>query len=435
MMQTSNPKRIVIGILCTIVLVLLGASSFMVFENVPAGKICVIQSPISGKLDIYFEPGIKPQLFGKVTYYPKSDIYAFPQPVKPFDKSYVAIEDKSIPIVFNDSGGGSIPGSIRFDYPVEPDKMRLIHTIFSSHESVVKGLIKPTIERAVTLTGSMMSSIEAFMARKADLPVMIEDQAKYGLYRTRTYDKRIKDEITNEDKTIKVSEPIEDPNAPSGLARQENSIIAKYGIVFSNFSFTGVTPSEKVYERINVLFDMYAKIEQSTLNVRNQKQETEAQQEIYKKEKAIEKGKAEAITAKETETANRNKIIAITNAEREKAVAVTNANREKEVAALKRDAAALYKEEQELRGKGDAAYKKAVIEADGALQQKIDAYIKVQSVWADAFAKRTGNIVPNIMVGGNGTGNTPNSNAMEDYLKLLGIKAAKDLDVDLKIQR
>lgn len=432
-MSIPNAKRIVIGVLCTIVLVLLGASSFMVFENVPAGKICIIQSPISGDLEVYFDPGVKPQLFGKVTYYPKSDIYAFPQPVKPFDKSYVAIEDKSIPIVFNDSGGGSIPGSIRFDYPVEKEKMKLIHTTFSSHDAVVKGLIKPTVERAITLTGSMMSSIEAFMARKADLPVMIEDQAKYGLYRTRTYDKRITDEITNEDKTIKVSEPIEDPNAPSGIARQENSVITKYGIIFSNFSFTGVTPSEKVYERINVLFDMYAKIEQSTLNVRNQEQETKAQQEIYKKEKAIEKGKAEAITAKETETASRNKKVAVTNAEREKEVAITNAQREKEVAALKRDAAALYKEEQELRGKGDAAYKKAVIDADGALQQKLAAYVEVQKVWAKAFAERTGNIVPDIVVGKDGT--TPGStNAMEDYLKLLSIKAAKDLQLDSTIK-
>lgn len=432
-MSIPNAKRIVIGVLCTIVLVLLGASSFMVFENVPAGKICIIQSPISGDLEVYFDPGVKLQLFGKVTYYPKSDIYAFPQPVKPFDKSYVAIEDKSIPIVFNDSGGGSIPGSIRFDYPVEKEKMKLIHTTFSSHDAVVKGLIKPTVERAITLTGSMMSSIEAFMARKADLPVMIEDQAKYGLYRTRTYDKRITDEITNEDKTIKVSEPIEDPNAPSGIARQENSVITKYGIIFSNFSFTGVTPSEKVYERINVLFDMYAKIEQSTLNVRNQEQETKAQQEIYKKEKAIEKGKAEAITAKETETASRNKKVAVTNAEREKEVAITNAQREKEVAALKRDAAALYKEEQELRGKGDAAYKKAVIDADGALQQKLAAYVEVQKVWAKAFAERTGNIVPDIIVGKDGA--TPGStNVMDDYLKLLSIKAAKDLQLDASIK-
>ena len=394
-MLASDLKRIVIGVLCTIVLVLLGASSLMLFENVPAGKICVIQSPVSGTLEVYYDPGIKLQMFGKVTYYPKSDIYSFPQPIKPFDKSYVAIEDKSIPIVFNDSGGGSIPGSIRFDYPAEHEKMKLIHTTFTSHDSVVRGLIKPTVERAVTLTGSMMSSIEAFMARKADLPVMIEDQAKYGLYRTRTYDRRVTDEITKEEKTIKVSEPIYDTTAPSGIARQESSVITKYGIVFSNFSFTGVTPSEKVYERINVLFDMYAKIEQSTLNVRNQEQET--------------------------------------NAEREKEVAITNAQREKEVAALKRDAAALYKEEQELRGKGDAAYKKAVIDADGALQQKLAAYVEVQKVWAKAFAERTGNIVPDIIVGKDGT--TPGStNAMDDYLKLLSIKAAKDLQLDTAIK-
>lgn len=202
-MSIPNAKRIVIGVLCTIVLVLLGASSLMLFENVPAGKICVIQSPVSGTLEVYYDPGIKLQMFGKVTYYPKSDIYSFPQPIKPFDKSYVAIEDKSIPIVFNDSGGGSIPGSIRFDYPAEREKMKLIHTTFTSHDSVVRGLIKPTVERAVTLTGSMMSSIEAFMARKADLPVMIEDQAKYGLYRTRTYDRRVTDEITKEEKLLK----------------------------------------------------------------------------------------------------------------------------------------------------------------------------------------------------------------------------------------
>ena len=59
-------------------------------------------------------------------------------------------------------------------------------------------------------------------------------------------------------------------------------------------------------------------------------------------------------------------------------VSIGMAKKEKEVAALKRDAAALYKEEQELRGKGDAAYKKAVIDADGALQQKLAAYVEVQ---------------------------------------------------------
>ena len=173
---------------------------------------------------------------------------------------------------------------------------------------------------------------------------------------------------------------------------------------------------------------MYAKIEQSTLNVRNQEQETKAQQEIYKKEKAIEKGKAEAISAKEKEIANREKEIAITIAEREKQVAITNAEREKEVAALKRDAAALYKEEQKLRGEGDAAYKKAVIEADGALQQKLAAYVEIQKFWARAFAERSGNIVPDIVVGKDGT-NSNSTNAMDDYLKLLSIKAAKDLQL------
>ena len=57
----------------------------------------------------------------------------------------------------------------------------------------------------------------------------------------------------------------------------------------------------------------------------------------------------------------------------------------------------------------------------------------MQKVWAKAFAERTGNIVPDIIVGKDGT--TPGStNAMDDYLKLLSIKAAKDLQLDASIK-
>lgn len=422
--------KIILGVILLALLVVFGATSSFIFENVPAGNICIIQKPISGELEVFYDPGLKLQMFGKVTYYPKSDIYSFPQPIKPFDRNYIPAMDLSIPIVFNDSGGGSIPGSIRFDYPTDKDKMILIHTTFSTHENVVKGLVKPTIERAVTLTGAMMSSIEAFMARKADLPIMIEDQAKHGLYKTRTYDKRIVDEITKEEKTIKVSEPIKDNNSPNGILRQEDSVITKYGLVFSNFSFTGVTPSEKVHDRINILFDLYAKIEQSTLNVRNQEQETKAQREIYIKEKVIEEGKARAITAKETEAANRRKTVETTNAERERDVAIINAEREKQVAALKRDAAALYKEEQRLRGEGDASYKKAVMEADGALKQKLDAYIEVQKVWANAFSTYKGNLVPEIVMG-TGVSNSSNNTALTDFFNMLNAKTAKELKLDI----
>lgn len=71
--------------------------------------------------------------------------------------------------------------------------------------------------------------------------------------------------------------------------------------------------------------------------------------------------------------------------------------------------------------------------AGGTLQQKLAAYVEVQKVWAKAFAERTGNIVPDIIVGKDGT--TPGStNAMDDYLKLLSIKAAKDLQLDASIK-
>ena len=77
---------------------------------------------------------------------------------------------------------------------------------------------------------------------------------------------------------------------------------------------------------------------------------------------------------------------AVVDAQREKEVAVIAAAKLVEVASQsrleaeqKKLAAAEYKQEQTLRGEGDAAYKRLVMKADGALQQKLDAYIRVNA--------------------------------------------------------
>ena len=56
----------------------------------------------------------------------------------------------------------------------------------------------------------------------------------------------------------------------------------------------------------------------------------------------------------------------------------------------KKLAAAEYKQEQTLRGEGDAAYKRLVMKADGALQQKLDAYIRVNARYAEAGKAKMG---------------------------------------------
>jgi hypothetical protein len=75
-----------------------------------------------------------------------------------------------------------------------------------------------------------------------------------------------------------------------------------------------------------------------------------------------------------------------------------------------------------------AAYeKKTTILANGALEQKLAAYIETQKYWADAFGKYQGNVSPQIISGGGA-----NTNAAVNFMEIMSMKATKDLALDLK---
>jgi len=95
----------------------------------------------------------------------------------------------------------------------------------------------------------------------------------------------------------------------------------------------------------------------------------------------------------------------------------------------KKLAAVEYKQEQILRGEGDGEYKRLVMEADGALQQKLETYQRVMGYFANAVEKQKW--VPEIQMGGGGEGG--GGDAAMALIEMLSVKAAKDLSLDLGI--
>jgi hypothetical protein len=413
-------KKIIGLCLLAVILVVGAIGSLGMFENVPAGYICVIQSPISGDLDVYVSPGLKVQKFGRVTYYPRSGVLEFLQPVDPDDptqsKHYRVEDDKSIKITFNDGGSGYISGSIRYDYPLEPEKFILLHKMFSSHEAVLAGLITKTVERSIYMAGPMMSSIESAMTRKADLPMFIEDQARNGLMQVRTQEVTITDEITKETRRAKIAEPIRDDSAPNGFARQEESVLTKYGLSLSNFAMNNVSYDSGVRARIEALFNAQSDIQISMLNLRKAEQDRKTAEERGKSEATTAEWQARTVLAKE-----------VTDAERDKQVAITQAQKEREVAELQVKTADLYKKATLLRAEADAEARKLVMAADGALTLKLEAYKYGIDRFATAMAEYKGSWVPQIVTGGSAEGH----NAALDMMNFLSIKAAKDLGLEL----
>ena len=119
---------------------------------------------------------------------------------------------------------------------------------------------------------------------------------------------------------------------------------------------------------------------------------------------------------------------ATTLAEQEKSVAVTRAEKVKAVALLERDAAKLEKERQILLGEGEARRKQLAMAADGALTQKLNAWVKVNGLYAEQLGKQRW--VPNIVMGGNSGG----SGGAQGILDLFMVKTAKELNLDLKMK-
>jgi hypothetical protein len=112
-----------------------------------------------------------------------------------------------------------------------------------------------------------------------------------------------------------------------------------------------------------------------------------------------------------------------------KAKAVTEAEQQREVAKLNMQAAEFTKKEQILLGEGEGARKRAVMQADGALERKLAAWIEVNKAYAAELGKQRW--VPEIQMGGSTPGQG-GANAA-GLIELLLAKTARELSLDVAV--
>lgn len=347
-----------------------------------------VQNPITGKLSWYTDAGIKWQGFGKVTKYDKRDIYKFQFPVR-----------------FNDAGHAKMTGSIQYEMPLDKENLTKIQSKFGTEDAVQKKLIQTVVNKCLYLTGPMMSSRESYAEKRSYLINYVEDQIHEGVYKTVSKDTIMKDPITGTDKTVTRIEILQKDGVPQ---RQEQAVLGQFGIKTFNFAI----------EKLEYDPTVEAQIQQ-------QQQMTMAVQTAIAEAKKAEQA---AITAE----ANGKAAAAQAKWEQEaiKARVTTQAETMRDSSKLMMEAAEFTKKANILEGEGIAAKKKLVMQADGALTQKLEAWSAAQASWAEAFSKYQGNIVPQVQTGGSGAGNGA---AM--FMEMMGMKAAKDLGLDLSVKR
>lgn len=407
-----TPKKIVSLAASVVGLILLVVCLFGLFEKVNADEIVVIQDPFDGELHIYTDSGLKVQAFGKVTRYKKSSQYWFSASPKEGSK-----EDTSIRVRFNDGGHAYLSGSLRFDLPRDHKLMSTLHQTYGSQWAIEHELIGTHTIKAVYMTGPLMSSKESYADRRPDLISFISDQVMHGVYKTTRKDVMVDDPITGQKKPV--SQAVITLGPDGALLRQEGSPLETFAIMAYNFNITAVKYDDDVEKQIKA--QQQATMEVQTAMAESRKAEQRALT-------AEAEGKAAAAKAKWDQEVQ--KATAVTRGQQEKEVAELNATKEKEVAKLGMEAAEYKKQEQILLGEGEAARKEKVMRADGALAQKLEAWVQVNRLYAAELGKQRW--VPEIVVGGS-AGQNGSSGSAYALLDMLMIKTAKELGLDMSI--
>lgn len=384
------------------------------------GYRTVVQWP-TGQKFVKFEPGIYIKAFGNNWTYP--DVITMDYDKLQTTDVDATLSQMGVDVRYQDGGLGTIYGQDRYSLPTDEETMLELHRAFRSKDGVANKLIRPVTEEAINMTAGLMSSEASYAELRGTFIQWSKDQIKNGKYETFLERKQVENE---QGKVVWKSVPVIRFDAETGQPVHQQSDLEKYGIKLSGHQITEWDFEEKTLKQISDKREASMAIITAKANAERAKQDaiTTEQQGLAN----VVKAKYEQEVLKES---------AVVQAEREKEVAVINAERRVDVAEQakleaeqKKLQAVEYKQEQILRGEGDSERKRLVIQADGALEQKLAAYVEVQANYAREFGKQKW--VPEVMMGNANASGTSGS-AAQDLMDLLSIKAAKDLSLDMKM--
>ncbi len=405
------------SILAGLILVGSLAVLFTAFGINNAGHRTVVQYP-TGTLYVKFSPGIFPQWFGTAEVYNDVITFDYDKTVSSVDSS---IDQVGVSVRYQDGGTGTVYGKARFSLPSDEDTMLHLHKAFRSNRGVSQKLIKSVTEEGMNLTAGLMSSEEAYAEKRSIFTQWASQQISKGKFQTKLQKVTTLDESTS--KTVTKNVPVIS-YGEDGLPIHLNSDLADYGITVNGFQITDWDFEPKTLQQIATKREATMAIITAIANAERAKQDAITSEE---------QGKANVMTAKYEKEVEKER--AVVDALREKEVAVISAEKrvemarqEKLEAEQKKLAAAEYKQEKILRGEGDDAYKRIVMEADGALAQKLATYENVMSRFASAIEKQKW--VPEVQMGGTGNGGS----AAMTLIEMMGVKAAKDLALEMKVK-
>lgn len=320
------------------------------------------------------------------------------------------VEIGTVKVRFNDATEAYVAGIVQYILPSTQKEMLLIHNAHRTPSALVQRRLAPYTKECLQSSSQLMSSEMHYSGGRAQMTQDYFDQLKNGTFLLSISEKQVFDTIDNTSKRIYVVNIQRDKN---GSYLRKFSSIKEYSINLGDAQITNVEYSGQVREMLKKKIDAATQASISKQNLMTAEQQkltakAEGEKELTRIEYEQKQEQTKQVVAAQT------------------LVEVAKQDLIKQDIALQ----ASIKEAQKIKTLADAAAyeKQRIMQADGALEKKLNTYMEVQKYWADAFSKYTGNIVPLYQsgsIGGSG-------NAMQQFMEMQNAKAMKDLNLNMK---
>jgi len=348
-------------------------------------------------------------------------------------------------VTFLDQVDGQLYATVRFKTPLDDETFfKMVHE-YRTPENLMRTALIPAFKETATVSAQLMTAEEFFSGGRSVFASEFENQMFNGVYLVQRVEKEVGTKrgtasakaqkgrkqmspIDDETKTITVVEKKIDP--VTGKPMRNNQKFTEYGISVVEARLMDMVPNAAFRERMK------------------QKQEASAARAVAKEQRLQEEEKkllaeaagARAVAERQAEE-KQKQIVITTRAETEKQKAITDAERILEQARIEKLAAQEVYERDQIKAKSirvladaEAHAKKVVIQANGALEQKIEAWKYGVDRMATAIEKRQ---VPNslfLMGGAEGSDLAGSSSEINKLMQIIAADSAKNLSLRLDMK-
>ena len=346
-------------------------------------------------------------------------------------------------IMFLDQVDAKAEATVRFSIPSDEEGFLKLAHEYRSPENLLRTALLPAFKETLQANASLMTAEEYYAGGRTEFNAEFEHQMNNGIYLVKREEVVVRSQRTasasanaalgneqekygEDTKMIFVVRKVLDKD---GLPQRKTQRFTDFGITVVSALITDMNPNQKFIERMQL------------------KQKASADRAIAREQRVQEEEQRLLVIARgEREVAERqaqakvDQIQKTTEAETDKQLAITGAKKLKAEAEIHRETAQINFEKAIIEAKtqrtladAEAYQKEVILQADNALAQKLDAEIKIQQLWAQAYAKRQ--VPTNVFGSGGGTGGAPVGNDYETkaFMQMLTLDAAKRLNYERDI--